>query len=257
MGLDMYLARKQRFGGYGNEMSVVKIVPKNGNKEKIVEVKDQYGAVEIEMDIAYWRKANTIHKWFVDNCADGEDNCQPAYVEIEQLRELKALCEKVLKTAKMSKALVNVGSQSGIDENGKVFLADVKKDEKGNIIDFTKGKEIKAEQLADGDYFVYEPTDPRPYEGKIDLMLVDKHSRVYPDYHCFRWGEVMENADVVAEMLPTEGGFFFGSTDYDNYYLEDVEDTIEKLENIIADHEDMVANGVEEYTISYRYQASW
>ena len=29
-----------------------------------------------EVCVAYWRKANAIHSWFVENCQDGVDECQ-------------------------------------------------------------------------------------------------------------------------------------------------------------------------------------
>lgn len=35
--------------------------------------------------------------------------------------------------------------------------------------------------------------------------------------------QVLEDHSKAAELLPTMGGFFFGSTDYDDYYYEDVE----------------------------------
>ena len=38
-----------------------------------------------------WRKANQIHKWFVDNCQEGDDNCQRHYVSRENLEELLEL----------------------------------------------------------------------------------------------------------------------------------------------------------------------
>lgn len=34
---------------------------------------------------------------------------------------------------------------------------------------------------------------------------------------------VMENHDYAKELLPTTEGFFFGNTDYDEYYFNDVE----------------------------------
>lgn len=34
---------------------------------------------------------------------------------------------------------------------------------------------------------------------------------------------VMENHDYAKELLPTTDGFFFGSTEYDEYYFDDVE----------------------------------
>ena len=47
--------------------------------------------------IGYWRKANAIHKWFVDNCGDEEDTCQDMYIELSDATELLEACEHVLK----------------------------------------------------------------------------------------------------------------------------------------------------------------
>ena len=30
----------------------------------------------IDEEVGYWRKANAIHKWFVDNVQDGNDDCK-------------------------------------------------------------------------------------------------------------------------------------------------------------------------------------
>ena len=38
--------------------------------------------------IITWRKANQIHKFFVDNCQEGNDNCQRHYVSIGDLKML-------------------------------------------------------------------------------------------------------------------------------------------------------------------------
>lgn len=48
-------------------------------------------------EVGYWRKANAIHKWFVDNVQDGLDDCgfhRP--VTREDLETLKRLCKQVL-----------------------------------------------------------------------------------------------------------------------------------------------------------------
>lgn len=37
---------------------------------------DMYIQDEDGQQIAYWRKFNALHKWFVDNIQDGIDNCQ-------------------------------------------------------------------------------------------------------------------------------------------------------------------------------------
>ena len=49
----------------------------------------------ITEQIGYWRKANHIHKWFVDNVQDGEDNCRDYWVFEEDLRKLLDTCKRV------------------------------------------------------------------------------------------------------------------------------------------------------------------
>lgn len=66
---------------------------------------------ETKYQVGYWRKANAIHKWFVDNCGDGEDCCQLMGVGKEQLEELLNLVEEVL--LDHSKASKLLPSQSG------------------------------------------------------------------------------------------------------------------------------------------------
>ena len=54
---------------------------------------DIYG-VQVEVTCAYWRKANQIHKWFVDNVQNGEDDCGDYYVSHEKLKELRETCRQ-------------------------------------------------------------------------------------------------------------------------------------------------------------------
>lgn len=51
----------------------------------------------IGLDIFYWRKANAIHQWFVENCQEGDDDCKRYFVENEQIQELIDLCNEELK----------------------------------------------------------------------------------------------------------------------------------------------------------------
>lgn len=51
--------------------------------------------------------------------------------------------------------------------------------------------------------------------------------------NCYEDGEVIVNADEVAALLPTQGGFFFGGTNYDNWYMKGVENTIDILTRVL------------------------
>ena len=46
-------------------------------------------------------------------------------------------------------------------------------------------------------------------------------------------GKYIVNEEEIAHILPTTSGFFFGSTDYDEYYIKDIEYTKEHIEAII------------------------
>lgn len=95
MGLDMYLTKEIYVGGRFEHRQVEGDIDLKIEGES-VEIPAKKVA-EIVIDIGYWRKANHIHRWFVENCQDGEDNCQKAWVTKDQLVALKNLCEEVLK----------------------------------------------------------------------------------------------------------------------------------------------------------------
>ncbi len=88
MGLDMYLNRKTYVGNNYKELE-------DQTKIDVVGVKQNRVTYVIE-NVGYWRKANAIHKWFVDNVQNGEDNCQESYVGKESLKELLDLVNTVL-----------------------------------------------------------------------------------------------------------------------------------------------------------------
>lgn len=45
--------------------------------------------------------------------------------------------------------------------------------------------------------------------------------------------KVLENHDLAEELLPTMEGFFFGSTEYDEYYFDDVQDVKNYIEQTL------------------------
>ncbi|MFA5031270.1 MAG: hypothetical protein WC495_06835 [Patescibacteria group bacterium] len=89
MGLDMYLKANRFMWSSSDEDEKL-----NAKLTKVLGLKD-VRVSDINCDAAYWRKANAIHKWFVDNCQDGKDECQETEITREQLVELRDLCVKV------------------------------------------------------------------------------------------------------------------------------------------------------------------
>ena len=49
-----------------------------------------------------------------------------------------------------------------------------------------------------------------------------------------RCESVLANHDIAALLLPTASGFFFGSTDYDEWYFRDVERVLEAARKALA-----------------------
>lgn len=89
----MYLRRKIYIGANfeHNEIKGKIELTQRGEPLKIVLNK----VTEITEDCGYWRKANCIHKWFVDNIQHGEDDCKQYFVEKKMLEELLDCCIKI------------------------------------------------------------------------------------------------------------------------------------------------------------------
>ena len=145
----------------------------------------QDGAVKnvsyLIIETGYWRKANAIHKWFVDNVQDGEDDCKEYYVDESKLKELLDVVNKVLDASKLVSWKVNNGWTV---ENGE---------KKYNVED----------------------------------------------------GKLIEDSTVAQELLPCAEGFFFGSTDYDEGYYNDLVDTKKIIETALQSSD------------SHYYHSSW
>ena len=127
MGLDMYLEKRSKFA------------------EQLIDEDTGERYYDCWEQVVYWRKANEIHRWFIDHLGLDEDfNCKYAEVTKEDLQELVDTCKFVL-----------------------------------------------------------------DHKGRNDAIK------------------------IAEEELPTQGGFFFGSTDYDDYYYEELEETIPLVERVI------------------------
>lgn len=49
----------------------------------------------ITEQVAYWRKFNALHGWFINNCGGGVDECQDISVDEEKLKELLETLKEV------------------------------------------------------------------------------------------------------------------------------------------------------------------
>ncbi len=140
MGLDMYLYRREYVSGWDWKTSERDERPMYNAILEYMDAPRCEGSPHAYIDVcvAYWRKANAVHKWFC-NLDGGRDECQSIYVSYDQLRELRDLCESVIQQPAMASAA-----------------------------------------------------------------------------------------------LPTQPGFFFGSYDYDEWYMRDMENTVNQLDAVLA-----------------------
>ncbi|UUX33101.1 hypothetical protein [Fundicoccus culcitae] len=97
MGLDMYLTKKASVDLAKDADCNEVIVFSNGEIEKHVP-EDEDKTHNVELYGAYWRQANWVHHWFVENVQGGNDNCQPYEVEEKQVVELLEIVNKLLDT---------------------------------------------------------------------------------------------------------------------------------------------------------------
>jgi hypothetical protein len=119
MGLDMYLtARQMTFNGFRNQELYNKLVQ---------EAPFALDTAALEVQVAYWRKANQIHKWFVDHVQNGKDDCGDYYVSREQLQLLLDTCKIVLIDREEASQLLPVqeGFFFGSYEYNEYYFSDI------------------------------------------------------------------------------------------------------------------------------------
>jgi hypothetical protein len=137
MGLDMYLEARKYVSNYNFE---VERNGENAQYHSIIQavnagdfITDDVPSVEVKVNVMYWRKSNQIHNWFVNELAGGKDECQPIYVERENLVTLLELCKQVAsQPANANKALpTSSGFFFGSTEYDEWYMQDIKRTIKG------------------------------------------------------------------------------------------------------------------------------
>ena len=68
-----------------------------------------------------------------------------------------------------------------------------------------------------------------------EQCVVTKHDVETVISHC---KEVLADHSLAEKLLPTQAGFFFGSTDYNEWYFKDVEDVLEKFTKYLEGWDD-------------------
>jgi len=110
MGLDMYLEKRtdvRRWNFQKEEEQFEVVVKKGGVTYPKINPKNVTTIVE---EVGYWRKANQIHRWFVENVQDNVDNCGEYFVPKSSLEKLLELCLAVKLNPEQAETLLPTGS---------------------------------------------------------------------------------------------------------------------------------------------------
>ena len=180
----MYLYRKTHTYSWGDKEKWEVKVEHNGKPYKAIKPEKIIGVVE---EVGYWRKANAIHRWFIENCAGGDEDCRQMYVSRDDLLTLRETVSAVLAKSVLVDGQLHVGT---------LFK-----------------------------------------EGKVEEQYEE--------------GKVIKDPSEAKRLLPTQEGFFFGSTDYDEFYIQDLKDTIKIIDEALATTDESVLNQ------DFSYEASW
>lgn len=148
MGLDMYLEARRYVSKY-NDADKAKA---DELRRVFHEITEDTPVSGITLEAGYWRKANQIHKWFVDNVQNGVDECQDSYVEMSQLKALKDTILEVLSTREPATAERLLPSQSGFFFGGTEYDEDYFRDLE-HTLDVIARCEHLAEQQGYWDFY--------------------------------------------------------------------------------------------------------
>ena len=105
MGLDMYLYIEKYVGrndySRNNQDFSVSIRPEFQALTEVLGTdtlirQDDWTGYTVQIPVGYWRKANAIHGWIVNECANGVDECQRIYVPREKAQELVDWCKMTI-----------------------------------------------------------------------------------------------------------------------------------------------------------------
>lgn len=162
MGLDMYLERTKRVEGVSLEdlckienfvgdinadqkfpIEALENIP-HGTEfaDEITLCGKYFKWYSIFKNVGYWRKANQIHRWFVENVQGGVDDCNPYEVTKEQLKNLLSIVKSVLK---------NPSNKSLLPTRSGFFFGSTNYDE-WYIEDLKNTKKILSDVLKNTDF---------------------------------------------------------------------------------------------------------
>ena len=130
MGLDMYLDKRTyvRKWDHIDETKQYNVEVTRGGEPTNIDPKKVKYIIE---EAGYWRKANQIHRWFVENVQEGKDDCGDYYVSRTDMETLLDLCKQVKADHSLAESLLP--SASGFFFGATAYDEWYYEDNKNNI----------------------------------------------------------------------------------------------------------------------------
>lgn len=155
-------------------------------------------------EVGYWRKANQIHNWFVKKLNNGDDNQNDIYVRIDDIIKLMKSCLSIL-----------------VDDDHEEFI---------DKFDKWK-KDVLSRKVGDAE---------NDWKDLVQLQSCQSYIKAAEKDDIDEVENVLKTKEDAKAMvrrahsiLPTQDGFFFGSTDYDAGYFSDIRSTIKILKKCV------------------------
>lgn len=153
MGLDMYLTAERYL--WSTEEAISKEV---ANLLGLELDGERMRVQSVTAEAMYWRKANAIHRWFVENVQGDEDNCERHYVDREQLLKLRNICENLCREKEVVSEVANGTAEDVLPTADGFFFGSTEYDEWywNDIENTVKGLDLALETFGEGWSFYYQ-----------------------------------------------------------------------------------------------------
>ena len=117
MGLDQYLTAKKYVSKFHYHIDGDASITQEFQDLLPMDTPDitrygQFAGITVEYPVGYWRKANAIHNFFVQEVGEDVDDCREMFVDRDILVELRSRCADVLKADNMEEMAKEVGLET-------------------------------------------------------------------------------------------------------------------------------------------------
>lgn len=180
-------------------------------------------------EVAYFRKVNFLLPFF-----DYEENCSDLEISKCQVEDLVARCNLILelnKTFDVDKAIKELDNIS--DVNTTDLLEDMELEFQKHIgMKVCRNRNVYGYGSTESEYNKIMSEIEKDFfgfvENNTDSCLDDYRGKSY-----YIELDEFTKQNLLGNILPTTSGFFFGSTEYDEWYFKDVEDVRNKFSKLL------------------------